>query len=413
MTPFLLFYLKQKAMAKHTVLLFSFLATITASFSQNNYKEISLLQLMQQTKEPGKYLILDVRTAGEYMDTVQGGKHIGIGRIKSAVNVPLQDLLQKPEAVKQLEQYKNEDVYVICSHSYRSRRISNLLLENGFTRVHNVQGGMTEWYRNYQQLEPYMTGTYENNIAYHNMAPVQLFQKIQGKEPIEVIGFKNQMRSFFDSLSGPLYQVFPEIRNVLYYTTSDSLQILEKIKTSGDKPFVFFSTIGGGATETAEWLTRKGYVNSYNLLGNLTGFFEYIANYQPASFNAVMQTKSKIVFYTPLSFCRSSPKNVQWLDIRHDTTFNKVTKGTKIDYKTIKGAVNFPFYKTADEFAKQFTDKSKLYVIIPQDGYKGVELATELTNKGYRIGWLLGGIERWEWYTNNIGEFTCRDYFVK
>ena len=400
-------------MTRNILLFFVLLSTVHIAYSQDNYNEVTLVQLMQKVKQTDKgYIILDVRSSGEYMDTVQGGKHLGIGRIKSAINVPIQDLLQKPETVKKLEKYKDEEIYVICSHSYRSRRISNLLLSNGFTHVNNVQGGMTEWYRNYQELETYRAGLYENNILYHNMAPAELFKKLKANEPVEIIGLKNPPRFFFDTLVSPLYQVFPDFKTVQYYKTADSLQLLEKAKAGKNKTYVIFSTIGGGGDLTADWLAHKGYNANY-LVGNLTGFFEYMVNYQPAEFNKIMQSKSKIEFFTPLSFCKASPKNVQWVDIRHDTTFNKVTDGTKIDYKTLKGAINFPFYKSADEFTKQFPDKSKLYMLIPQDGYMGAELADELTKRGYRIGWLFGGIERWEWYTNNIVEFTCRDQFIK
>jgi rhodanese-related sulfurtransferase len=382
--------------------------------TQNNYKEISLFQLMEKAnKGDKKMVILDVRTPGEYVDTNQAGRHIGIGRIKNAINVPLQDLLQKPDAIKQIEKYKGEDVYVICSHSYRSRRISNLLLENGFTSVNNVQGGMTEWYRNNQQLAPYMAGMYENNIAYHNMAPWQLYKKLEANEPVELIGFKNPPRFFFDSLVAPLYTVFPEFRNATYYVPADSLQILEKVKAGKGKTFVFYNTIGGGGSETADWLARKGYTYVHYLVGNLAGFFEYLANYHQGNYNSTLQQSSKIRFFTPLSYCQSTPVIAKWVDIRHDTTFSQITKGTKIDYKTLKGAVNFPFYKSADEFAAQFPDKSRMYVLIPQDGYKGIELAQALVNKGYIVGWLFGGIERWEWYTNNIVEFNCRNELVK
>ena len=54
---------------------------------------------MEKTKKGDKgYIILDVRSPGEYVDTAPGGKQVGIGRIKTAINIPIQDLLQKPEA---------------------------------------------------------------------------------------------------------------------------------------------------------------------------------------------------------------------------------------------------------------------------------------------------------------------------
>src|SRR5688572_6044081 len=113
-------------MRKHLLSIPAALIISFALHSQNNYNEVSLPQLMEKTKKGDKgYIILDVRSTGEYVDTVPGGKHVGIGRIKTAINIPIQDLLQKPEAIAQLEKYKGEDVYVICSHSYRSRRVSN------------------------------------------------------------------------------------------------------------------------------------------------------------------------------------------------------------------------------------------------------------------------------------------------
>ncbi|MEO6612037.1 MAG: rhodanese-like domain-containing protein [Chitinophagaceae bacterium] len=383
--------------------------------AQNNYKEVSLLQLAQKAQQGGKgYIILDVRTPGEYMDTTNSGRHAGIGRINTAVNVSLQDLLGKPETIHQLDKYKNEDIYVICSHSYRSRRISNLLLENGFTSVNNVKGGMTEWYRNYEELQPYMAGMYQNNIAYHNIAPSELFKKLAAKEPVELIGLNSPPRFFFDSLVAPYYPYFPDIKEANYYRPADSLQVLEKVKASNGRPVVLFSKVGGGAQDMSEWLARKGYTNIYNLVNSLPGFYEYVVNFQSREAGKkVLVYNSNIQFYTPLSFCKEAPKNVQWIDLRHDTTFNQVTEGTKINYKTLNGAVNFPFYKTADAFTQQFPDKNKLYMILPQDGYTGIELADALLKKGYRIGWIIGGIERWEWYTNNIDAFTCGDQLIQ
>ncbi|MBL7739011.1 MAG: rhodanese-like domain-containing protein [Chitinophagaceae bacterium] len=385
-----------------------------AVHSQNNYKEISLPDLMQKVQNGGRgYIILDVRTPGEYMDTVAGGKHIGIGRIKNVIHLSLQDLVQKPDAIRQLDKYKQDDVYVICSHSYRSRRISNLLLQNGFTSVNNVKGGMTEWYRNYDALKPYAALMYENHIAYRNMAPAQLFQLLFSKEPVELIGLSRAPVSYFDSLIYDMLNYFPDFKNVSYFSPADSMKVWEKTKAAKGKPVVLFNAVGGGGEEAAEWLVQKGVANVSFLVGSLTGFYEYLVNYRENSdVSKLLSAKSKIQFFTPLSFCKTRLPGQQWVDLRHDTLFNKITNGTKLNYRTIQGAVNFPFYRTADDFVKQFPDKGKLYLFIPHRGYIGLLLAEELVKKGYMIDWLIGGIERWEWYTNNVDDFDCRDYLV-
>jgi rhodanese-related sulfurtransferase len=324
-------------MANRLLSLFVLLLSVPAFAQQNSYTEVNLPQVMQRAKTSNyaatvatsDMLILDVRSPGEYMDTVPGGRHIGIGRIKGAINVSIQDLLGKPEAVKKLAEYKDRDVYVICSHSYRSRRVSNLLLENGFKHVNNVQGGMTEWYRNYDLMKSYASD-FENNISYHNMAPAELFRKLKNSEPVVLIGFTNPPRFFFDSLVAPLYPVFPDFTNATYYQPADSLKILELAKTANGKAIVLFNTIGGGASDAAEWLTTKGIPNVHNLIGNLPGFYEYMENFQAQKIAAtVLKYKSKIRFYTPLSFCRELPRNMQWIDLRHDTSYNQVTKGIR------------------------------------------------------------------------------------
>src|SRR5689334_15983283 len=132
------------------VLLCSLFAVTLIANSQVMYKEITLPELMKKKKQgDANMVIVDVRTKGEYNDTLSRGNQSNIGHIKGAINVTLQDLQQNPDAVKQLDQYKDKDIYLICSHSYRSRSASRILLNNGFTHVNNVQGGMTEWYRRY------------------------------------------------------------------------------------------------------------------------------------------------------------------------------------------------------------------------------------------------------------------------
>jgi rhodanese-related sulfurtransferase len=398
---------------KKIQLLFLFAILSIAGNAQHTYQEATISEVFQEMKKGAKdFIVLDVRTSGEYEDTVSGGRKMGIGRIKNAINIPIQEILQKPEAIKKLEPYKNSRIYVICSHSYRSRRVSNHLLANGFTHVTNVKGGMTELYRDYEKVKDQAAGYFENNIPYKNISPAQLYRKLESGEGVQVIGFSNPPRFFFDSLITPLYQYFPSILNIQYHKPADSLEILEKVKAANGKAFVFYNTVGGGAAETAYWLAQKGYPNSYHLVGNLPAFFEYMVNYQPSAFNKIMPAKSKVEFLTPLSYCKKPKTDLVIVDMRHDTTFNKITNGTKLTYKTLKGAVNFPFYKTVDEFEKAFPDKGGTYLLLPEQGYAGIDLANSLANRGYHIKWIWGGIERWEWYTNNIPEFTCGNMFT-
>ena len=101
------------------------------------------------------------------------------------------------------------------------------------------------------------------------------------------------------------------------------------------------------------------------------------------------------------------------IDVRHDTLFNKINAGTKHDYKHLKNAVNFFSGKEVSSFEQNFPDKKKVYVLVAENGLEGLELADALAKKGYSINWLIGGLQRWEWYMNNVEDFGCNDLLVQ
>jgi rhodanese-related sulfurtransferase len=83
-------------------------------------------------------LLLDVRTVPEF----EGKAEQKFGRLKNAMNIPVQELEQR---INELSSWKNKKIIVYCSHSHRSPRASYLLTQNGFKKVSNMQGGMSVW----------------------------------------------------------------------------------------------------------------------------------------------------------------------------------------------------------------------------------------------------------------------------
>ncbi|MFC0774148.1 rhodanese-like domain-containing protein [Terrimonas alba] len=384
--------------------------------AQNNYNEISLPALMEKKqKGDDNIVIVDVRTKGEYCDTVSRGKQSNIGKIKGAINIPLQELQKDPEAVKQLDAYRDKDIYLICSHSYRSRSASNILLKNGFTHVNNVQGGMTEWFRRYDELAPYRTRFYETANSYKNISPAQLLNLLSSGEKVQLIGITNTPRFFWDSAMVRFYQYYPAFKNAVYFNYADSLKILEQIQKDKTKPVVLFNMVNNGAAETTEWLTQKGIPNAAYLVGNSYLFYEFFRNKNPGQkTNKFIKSKSNIDFITAPNYCsKLKAGNIVLVDLRHDSLYNKVNKGTKHDYKHLANSVNFFEGKGIDQFEQQFSDKKKNYVFISENGIDGLARADDLTKKGYTISWLIGGLQRWEWYMNNVGDFGCNDSLVK
>jgi rhodanese-related sulfurtransferase len=402
---------------RSSVFFFCFLILALAAKSQNNYNEITLPELMKKKHNGDKNMVIvDVRTKGEYYDTISRGKQSNIGRIKGAINIPVQDLQQNPDAVRQLDAYKDKDIYLICSHSYRSRAASNILLKNGFTHVNNVQGGMTEWYRRYDELSPYRDEFLEKGIGYNNISPAQLLEQLTTGKNVLLLGIRNTPRMWYDSFNLRLYRYYPLFKNTVYFNYADSLKILEEAQKEKGRPVVLFNLVNNGAAELAEWLTTKGVSNVSYLVGGENYFYEYVQNKQAsAKADKFLTMQSSIRFITPAVFCNAMPgnKNFQMIDTRHDSLFNKINEGTKHNYKHLKDAANFFEGNGTALFEQKFIDRKKEYVLVSDNGIDGLEFADALVKKGYTIHWLIGGLQRWEWYMNNVEDFVCNDFLVQ
>lgn len=384
--------------------------------AQNNYNEVTLPELMKKLQQKDtNMIIVDVRTHGEYYDTSSRYQQMNIGRIKGAINIPIQDFRKDPATVHQLDAYREKDIYVICSHSYRSRVVSNLLLDSGFTHVNNTRGGMTEFFRRYNEVAPFKSDFYETNINYKNIAPAELLEQLSGHKNPLLISISNTPKFFWDSLNLVFYKYYPSFKNAVNFNYADSLKILELVKKEKNRLVVLYNITNYGAAELAGWLTKNGISNVTYLVGGADLFYEYIINENPSSANKFLIMHSSIHFMTPSLFCdqMAAKKNTLFIDLRHDTLFNKITKGTKYNYKHLKDAVNFFGNKGAQKFEQQFPDKKTEYIFISENGIDGLELADGLAKKGYKINWINGGLQEWEWYMNNVETFKCMDYLVK
>ena len=131
------------------------------------YRTVSWQQLCKELQGKEQYLLLDVRSKGEFADT-SGTSNYNMGHLKGAKNISLNDL---PERLAELEPYKSQTIYVHCSHSQRSRRASKLLSENGFKNVVNINGGMTQF--NLERNNTVQCGPdlYETSNSYTLLSP--------------------------------------------------------------------------------------------------------------------------------------------------------------------------------------------------------------------------------------------------
>lgn len=94
-------------------------------------KEITVEELKKKLDQREPLLLLDVRELFEL--------HISNIDTESTL-IPLDELQDR---MKELD--KTSEIVVICRSGNRSRIACESLLENGFSNVANLKGGMNEW----------------------------------------------------------------------------------------------------------------------------------------------------------------------------------------------------------------------------------------------------------------------------
>ena len=90
------------------------------------------------------YDVLKEQTGAQLID-VRSDKEFGASHLKNAQNICVTDDDFK-EKVSSLD--KNQPVYVYCKKGGRSARAAKVLKEMGFTKIYDLQGGITAWDKN-------------------------------------------------------------------------------------------------------------------------------------------------------------------------------------------------------------------------------------------------------------------------
>ncbi|TND10322.1 MAG: rhodanese [Bacteroidetes bacterium] len=108
---------------------------IVSSLPYGNLPADEAIALIKKT--PG-LLIIDVRTVAEFEGT-DTAEYQNIGRIKNAVNIPAAEMKEKMAGID-----KSKTILVYDDNGARSNHVAKMLYENGYTKVKNLLGGLSE-----------------------------------------------------------------------------------------------------------------------------------------------------------------------------------------------------------------------------------------------------------------------------
>jgi rhodanese-related sulfurtransferase len=107
---------------------------VVVIFNKNKNQGITQVNVSEAealVKDPGLTLI-DVRSPREFSE----------GHIEGAKLIPVNELNGR---LTEIESLKKKRILVYCHAGSRSASASQILKNNGFTRVSNLKGGITAW----------------------------------------------------------------------------------------------------------------------------------------------------------------------------------------------------------------------------------------------------------------------------
>ena len=127
---------KNKNICKRFVLL-SVLLALCINISGCNSsiagnKQIPATELIEQIKLDKAPIILDVRTAEEYLE----------GHIPGAINIEYREL---PSRIDEINSFRNKRIVVYCERGVRANIAEETLKKAGFTEVLHLEGDMSGW----------------------------------------------------------------------------------------------------------------------------------------------------------------------------------------------------------------------------------------------------------------------------
>ena len=377
------------------------LAYVSAQFANDNvlYKTVHVSDLCKELQKNPGYLLLDVRSQGEYHDT-SSSSALNIGHLKGALNI---DIRQVGTRIEELEAWKDKPVYVYCSHSQRSRRVSKMLTDSGFTNIHNINGGLTALHLFDGPQKECIRAMLETKNVYSIISPSEFCLKMAA-QPNSVFLLDVRPDSVWShKTSNARLNAYGSFRGTVNIPLNKLKERIGEIPKN--KEILITDLSGGDAALAAKLLRENGFERVSALLEGIDRMIGvrkqgndcFDALYMPAA-------KFEIIGSEAFGQLAGRGKEVHLLDVRSMEEFtNKHTQSFR-NIGHLKDAHHIPLNELSDRIRELETYKSQPLVVYHFAGGPEVFSAAEtLVNNGFKHVYVLsGGIFNIRWTAANV-----------
>ena len=391
-------------MFKKTFLPVAFILTMLGSAAQHPfkfdntiYKAVYLNEAFHLMDSMQNYLLLDVRSPGEYADTSRTTA-LNIGRIRGSVNITIDSV---PARLAELTKYKDQPIFIYCSHSQRSRRISKFLAENGFKKVYNINGGMTLLNESDNHDFPYKDKVLTTNLAYKNIDSKDAFHLIKNTPGLVIIDIRSPAE--FASMDTLQQNNIGHLKNALNFPQAVFAEKLNSGQITAGSPVLLYDLNGYNSMDVVDILKAKGFTNIYNLFEGLEGFMsDHRLNHEQVNELIAKTPPYQLVDpETCIDLLEKYPNGVI-IDTRPADEFNNNASMGHANLGRMKGAIHLSSPDSLENIILQ-KDRSTLFLVYGSGSDSGVIVCRALIKKGFPHVYLLSqGLYHFVWSTANI-----------
>ncbi len=333
---------------------------VFAQFKYDNisFKTVYINDLCDSLRKNPDHLILDVRSLGEFRDTSVSAS-LNIGHLKGAKNI---DVSEVKNRLGELQAYKNKPIFVICSHSQRSRICSKLLADSGFTHVINVNGAMTEFNLLKNTSVPCVADLYETANQFNLLSPKEVAQLIVSKKDLFILDVRNDsaFRGISHDVSVNAQGKLKGSVNIPFAQLPSSLDKVPK-----NRPILVIADAGRETNLGAKILADNGYQNVNAAFNGLSEWMNASAEELPQR-KQLWEQPNHYTYITAVEMDKMLTKDpsIYILDARTANEFNnKVVDRPWMNRGHVVNAVNIPATELSNKLGDLSAYKNKDIIV--------------------------------------------------
>jgi len=392
-------------------LLLCFVLPATAQFKNDNVKYTTVYpeELCKTLLSHPGYVLLDVRSQGEFDDTLSSSPGLNIGHIKDALHISIQQL---PERWKELLPYKDKPLFIYCSHSQRSRRASRMLADSGFTKLFNIDGGLTSFYLQGIAQKPCATFAISTNVHYKLVAPEQLVQHTKAGISYFIIDLRSDSAFNSTTVAEKTRSEgrFSRSVNIPFAKLDESISVIPR-----NKAILLVDEYGNESPDAAKRLLDKGFKDVSILFNGIDEWVDYSINTDSRIPIEYLVSRSyRLLSADDFDKSLKNKNPAVLVDVRSREEYNNQSKNYWENIGQIKNAISIPANEL-DSSTLLPASKDALVIVYgfgdPEYVYSA---AVALKKQGYRnVAILRGGIWYLRWASHNLkGKEHLNDWVV-